>query len=117
MWHILDAMLPRGSAGAKSTPALAMIAVQLMMCAGVVRLRRALEARRMPRWAGRGLRVLPPGAVAALRFDDSEWAIQLQRLWHERGDQQSAVYVLFSHSSAYVGKANMVRSVEHQVWR
>ena len=69
--HVFGQMFGNDAKTGSNSANLAKLAMELLMGIGVLRLHRAMQLRRLPRWAGRVLRVLCPGpkvGIGALAF-------------------------------------------------
>ena len=72
------------------------------------RLRAARQLSKTPRWVARALRACPHDVLQGLTHPGSDWAQMVRERLHTAASC-SAVYILFSHSGWYVGKANLSR--------
>ena len=72
----------------------------------MARLRKALEEKKLPKWARHVLVTLPSESLAKLKAGDREW-LKLQQQWLISAEATVAyVYMLFGHAGTYVGKTN-----------
>ena len=109
MHHVLRQMFPAHLQQGVGCPKVAIMAFYLLVCSGVARLRRAVQHRRLPRWSGRIFRSLPAAAHRGILDFDKQWIQDMLVLGTREHVDESTVYVLWSTSSSYIGKANITR--------
>ena len=101
-------MFPADMKFGRSNSVQSRLLTEVLFASAVTRLRRALQQTKPPRWAVRVLQAAPPAVQRGISDPGGEWQTQMVRLLGTAGPG-SSVYVLFSHSGWYVGKANLAR--------
>ena len=104
MGHMFPADMKFGKSGSLQCRLL----TEVLFASAVTRLRRALQQSKPPRWAVRVLRAAPPKVQCGIMEPGGEWQSLIVRLLCTAGPG-SSVYVLFTHSGWYIGKANLAR--------
>ena len=107
--HMLDFLFPPTMRHGRSHPPTVRVLLQVFIVMGAIRLRTAMEQKRIPAWAAKVLRLLPSRLQAGLADLAGSASWKQLRASCANGGQASAVYVLFSHAGQYVGKSNQER--------
>ena len=111
LYYLLEAMFPRTKKLGITDPFLAVVVTHVFMAMGVIRLHRSLQEAKFPRWAARVFRVLPHHARVLIGSLDPQWLSWCRSFLHAQPTAASSVYILWSASGVYVGKANLTRTV------
>ena len=107
--HLVPAESPNG----RQTPWLELVVLQLVAALSVARLRRARQKARCPRWAASAFRLPPPNFATEVMIPTSAtlaWMRELLVGQHADAlEMTTVVYLLFAHTTTYLGIANLMR--------
>ena len=109
MVTIGGAISPKSARGACLPPKLACLFVLAQFALSCTRLVVALDGGRKPTWLRCDWRALPPECKAGLHTRSFRWFASILP-WLKGSDDSSAVYLTFSNSGLYIGKANALRA-------